>query len=98
MKYKFAFVLWVDAFSYDDVHPAAFEFSSHPVISSGYLIKETEEEVVLSRDYFPLGTDGSSPLARGTIAIPKRMIVKINYYEQQIEIFKGVENQNVSTS
>jgi len=88
MKFKFAFVLWVDAFSYDDAHPASFEFSSHPVISSGYLVKETEEEVVLSRDYFPLGTDGSAPLVRGTIAIPKRMILKIIYDEQGIEIFK----------
>ncbi|OGM10510.1 hypothetical protein A2Z67_02820 [Candidatus Woesebacteria bacterium RBG_13_36_22] len=88
MKFKFAFILWVDAFSYDDVHPATFEFSSHPVISSGCLIKETEDEIVISRDNFPLGFDGSAPLVRGTIAIPKRMIINVTYDEKEIEILK----------
>lgn len=79
------YVLWVDAFSYDDVHPLGYGFDTHPLISSGWLVEENEYKVVLSRDYFPEGTDGSNPLVRGTLAIPKSCVKELFYDEKEFE-------------
>lgn len=85
LKYKFAYVLWVDAFSYEDVHPTSYQFTSHPLISSGFVVEDNDEDIVVCRDYFPEGSDGSNPLVRGTIAIPKRCVKEIIYDEKEFE-------------
>ena len=71
---KFISVRWLDAFSYDDVHSIDDDFEVHVVLTSGFLVKEEEDRLVICRDFFPNINAGSLPLVRGTIAIPRNMI------------------------
>ncbi len=73
---KFVQISWVDAFSYDDAHAIDDNFEIHSVLTSGFLIKEEEDRLVICRDFFPNVNAGTLPLIRGTIAIPKKFIIE----------------------
>jgi hypothetical protein len=73
---KFVKISWVDAFSYDDAHAIDDNFEIHTVLTAGFLVKEEEDRLVICRDFFPNVNAGTLPLIRGTIAIPKKMIVE----------------------
>jgi len=73
---KFVKISWVDAFSYDDAHVIDDNFGIHTVLTTGFLVKEEEDRLVICRDFFPNDKAGTLPLMRGTIAIPKKMILE----------------------
>jgi hypothetical protein len=73
---KQAHIKWTDAFAYDDCQKPDQEFPIYDVITSGTIIKETEEYITVCRDYFE-GKDELGPLARYSISIPKKMITAI---------------------
>jgi len=73
---KFVKISWVDAFSYDDAHVIDDNFEIHTVLTSGFLVKDEEDRLVICRDFFPNDKAGTLPLIRGTIAIPKKMILE----------------------
>ncbi len=78
---KFIKISWVDAFSYDDAHSIDDDFEIHTVLTAGFLIKEEEERLVICRDYFPNEEEGTLPLIRGTIAIPRKMIISQRLFD-----------------
>jgi hypothetical protein len=73
---KIATIRWVDAFAYDDCQKPDQEFPIYDVVTSGTVIKETEEYITVCRDYFE-GKGELDALARYSISIPKKMIVAI---------------------
>ena len=73
---KFVKISWVDAFSYEDSHVIDDSFEIHTVLTAGFLIKDEEDRLVICRDFFPNDKSGTLPLIRGTIAIPKKMILE----------------------
>jgi hypothetical protein len=81
MPTKFVKISWVDAFSYDDAHAIDDNFEIHTVLTAGFLVKEEEDRLVICRDFFPNDKAGTLPLIRGTIAIPRKMIVEQKIFD-----------------
>lgn len=93
-KIKFAVVVWWDAFAWSDEFLEDTNFSPHYIISSGYLIEENKDKIVISRDFYP----DVPHMVRSVIAIPKGIVVDIKYedLEFDIEFEKQEEKQDVS--
>jgi len=81
-KIKFAVVVWRDAFAWNDEHPADTDFAPHYIVSGGYLVKEDEEKIVVSRDFYP----DVPHMVRSTIAIPKGMVVDVRYEDLEFDV------------
>lgn len=81
-KFKFATVVWMDAFSWEDSEFASKEFKPSFVISTGHLISDNKTEIVISRDRYP----SPVPLVRGTISIPRGMVMDVVYSEVKLDI------------
>ena len=78
---KLVSIRWTDAFSYEEAHPIDDDFDIHTVLTSGFLVKEDEEKLVICRDFFPNEKAGTLPLIRGTISIPRKMVITQRIFE-----------------
>ena len=85
---KIATIRWTDAFAYDDCQKTNHDFPIYNVVTSGTVIKETDEVITICRDYFEGDLEQElDPLARYSISIPKKMITAMAVHDTE-QIFK----------
>jgi hypothetical protein len=71
-KYPLIKVLWLDACNYTERYPLDYDFTTIPVETVGYLLKEDKKRIILFRDIYRYGKSDDEARLDGVIVIPKR--------------------------
>jgi len=69
-------IFWVDTCCYTERNTKDYDYTLIPVETTGYLLREDKEKVVLYRDRFSYGETEDQIILDGVIVIPKGCITK----------------------